>query len=532
MTLSCCKFSKKSLTIIGIIIWIITVTILGYVLGSGQYKRIISNKIGSLNLPQQTEDFSVPPVKIQSETQKTKVIGKNGGKITIVDIKGVKITLKVPPGAVNEDKEITLVAIDQEDNGSNQDNNQNQQNRTFLSGVLIKPLDMKFSFPARLFMDFDPTDDRNGNNQNENLSLEGQELPQETQNPVSVITQPDEIGDEEMTGAERQRRTNASRRETPETAHIHFSDSTESQSGTKAYFTPIYRNPGSNSIIESDVNGGGSISSWAGDTWVDVAMAIEKILNNPNATIGDIIQATSGTQGMGEIDFKFLGIQARNRLEYAVDKVIKEKKQKCKSGKPVSKRSLLALKALTQSVNGKFSDITDEEQTKLKEELWNKMGNEIDKALEECRGYLYYNINYVGPGLSETGGTYTYNFKGSVCGYLDEQWKGSVTEKFVGPLSEEYGRSLENYIFSLPSEGGQTMSSEYPFFSEVYSHFDGATGYSKSTYNLSHALYYDGVENLIIDTDLFKGPIRFIFTKECPSEIPSTSETIAPQKTP
>ena len=247
--------SKKKLLLI-IILWFVLMALIGYFIGSA--------KTG-FDLPKISfgkKIFRTKKAIIVESISKTKKIDSKGGRISVVDKKGVKITLNIPPKALSQEAEIKLSPLE-EPPLVNYDAGENSP------GVLIDPVNIRFAIPGTLVFDFDPENDEVFTQPN--IPVAG--AP--SQNQPSIVPP----NDTDLTDDERGRRETAQIIHVGPNSAIVHTDSTTGNAGGNVYFTPSERNTES-SEVQVEADGGGTYSYDS-----EVAKAEASVFPTPNRVI-------------------------------------------------------------------------------------------------------------------------------------------------------------------------------------------------------------------------------------------------------
>jgi len=397
--------------------------------------------------------FQLTTATIVPGSKKNKKITKDGGKIILVTENGVKVILIIPPGAKEIETEISLAALSKPPVENYQTDPQDP-------GVIIEPIDLKLKIPATLIFDFNP--------QNDVVGITSEAPSEEAM--ATPVTLPQE--EEKLTEAEQTRRERATPYQISERSGVLYTDSSESEAGTNIYFIPSRRNVAEGQV-ETQITNGGTISFDNQITAPEAKEQIENVLNNPNATYDQILEAAAAAQAWG---FEGLSERAKTRLKEKIKESTQDLAQKCQQGK-VSKTKILKWQALAQALGFEAEE------------------EELNKLTNQCRGYysLMMETSNLGPR--------TITYRASVCGFIDDQWQGTYTDIYQGSSSSwnltgqvSFSLPAEGGTFIIPTAFGGTMCIPEKCWSESFGPF-------------SVPFTFDGVDT--VTSDYFSGKINF-----------------------
>lgn len=365
--------------------------------------------VGKIRLPfalPRRSPFKLKPAQVVANITKTKTVTTQGGNIQLIDASGTSIRLYIPQNAVDKDTDITFSAI-AEIPIENYDAGEDAPN------VLISPINLHLAIPARLSFDFNPSDDA--------PNITGVEIP-----PQITVTPPPE---EPLTPGEQERRSQARPRRTSSNGRVIHTNSQESQAGSLVIISPTTRT-GEDSIVETPVTGGGSYSYDNEVIEEEAAAFVEEILNNPNATTEQILEAASVAQGFG---FDDLDGRAKNRLKEKVQEAKDQIKKDCQENtKPLARTTILRLTSLAQELG------------------FDVEAGETEQLLELCK--KRYSVNF---STSAWGRTDAYS--GVVCGFIDDQWEMNITLTYQQECGGGSG-AVDPFPFTLAAGGGATSN--------------------------------------------------------------------------
>lgn len=348
-------------------------------------------KLGEIALFQPNH-FKLQKANIVPGSKKTKRMDEKGGILNLVDRKGTKITVNIPAGALEKETEITLAELAASPIPG-QDGNLGQ-------GIFLGPIDIQFKKPALIIFDFNP--------QNE------QPLQPVPASQVSAgMPSPATPVDDGLTEAERTRHQNASGARINEHSGVLRTDSTEDRAGDSVYLAPSVRNQEAGEI-ESAVSEGGTYSADGEIAKADAKALAESILENPNATSEQILEAWSMAQLWGFDDVEG---RAKDKMKNRIDEETRKISENCENENriKVSKKAILQLQGLAQQLG-----MREQEQ---------KLG----ELLQSCRAYYSFEISsqeIIFESLFDG------KFLASVCGFIDDEWKASYDEKTTFDIGE------------------------------------------------------------------------------------------------
>lgn len=384
--------------------------LLGFYIGNLGSSDSIFRKITFIK----TQRFKLTRAEVEPGYSKTKKVSQAGGSLTIVDKEGVKITATIPPNALESETGVSLSLL-QNPPIENYDAGEESP------GILLEPVDIKFKIPVNIAFDFNPQDDSSNNifqTNPPNISSSVEDDTSESAAPVA------NRGEEELTESERTRRQHTRRRDVKKSSAIVHTDSSKERAGNIVYLSLSNKNI-ENAQIETQTGNGGTYSFDSQVAQEEAKIFIEEVLNNPNATLDQVLEAAVAAQAWG---LEGLNEKVLKKLEEKVDQASNEFGEKCKGkGVPVSKKEILKWQVLAQSLG--FENI----ETKL------------ESLLKLCGGYFHFK-------MSKTFSHFTMNYEASVCGFIDDTWKGSTYGWYhsgvTGPIEST------SFTFSLPPGGG------------------------------------------------------------------------------
>lgn len=402
---------------------------------------------GKAKLTSKPKYFKIKPAQVSQSFVKTKKISKEGGGISLVDEKGTKISLIIPANALEKETEVSLASLTE----IPIENYQPPIN----PGVILLPTNLKFKIPATLVFDFDPINDF--------------PLSRTTGQPPSLGAPVGLPETEEFSETETQKRKTATRISFSKNSGIIFTNSTETSGGNTVFLSPSEKDF-DRSKITTQTKEGGTFSFDKEITAQEARDFVNEVLNNPNATFEQILEAWKLAQQFG---FEDIDEKAKGKLKEKMNEVIKEIKESCGQGKPVSKKEILDWQALAQALG------------------FEKEEKELDELTRGCRGYYFLSIQQTGP---VPGCTYTTNIAASVCGFIDDPWQATGADKVVCTLSDGSTGTQDikySFNFSLPRFGGKV-----PFSTMTTTTVCGGGNCSTVSHPVAGWVEYNGLDQV------------------------------------
>lgn len=460
---------KKWLILLFILLWFAFMALIGYFIGFSKTNLSKLDLSQKIKIDLGKKNFKTKKAVVDEGISKTKKIDSKGGKISIVDKKGVKITLNVPPKALREETEIKLSSLT-EPPLENYNAGENSP------GVLIDPVNIRFAIPGTLIFDFNPEND--AESAQPYIPVAGASA----QNQPSIA--PADFGD--LTDDERDRRETAQVTNVGPNSAVVYTDSTTANAGGNVYYAPSERNTES-SEMQTQTDGGGTYSYDSEVAKAEAKENINKVLNDPNSTFEQILEAGALAQawGLDELDEK-----AKKKLKEKMDKAEEEMSKSCEETPPkASKRDILKWQGLAQSLG------------------FDEQDNKFGELLNKCKGYFSFSIPYTEPGY------FVWEQKAWVCGFIDDQWQGTWSGHYIGEFSGPI--TFTPYTFSLPPQGG--LAPVHIDSQHITCCYKGSCSSSQNS-PIDVAYYFDGIDTVSMPGFDYQAKINY--QKGCLSQSP------------
>ena len=383
------------------------------------------------------------PKPITGLTVSKTIAAKDGGEVKLTDPAGVEVSLVVFPNSLEQDTAIKISPLEEvpiQNYGP-----------VINSGVLIEPANMRFLTPAVLTFNFKPEKDTVGSMGALGESISGAMNSGTSSLKSSPVTPK----------SARQKKESA-----PPLPPLAPLPGGTPELPPLAPLTPPSGSAGNNSgfggIIHSDGDSG-ETGAVPGSTPPDGSSATGPIDGggsySPDNIDSDEAGNFMGQGGVGSCDQGQLGLllnamsfdqqneitgnEARYRqlLKDCADEAIADLEKKCRENKiALRRKNFLLLISLLE--------------TWVKD---NDKAEKVRKLLSECTAK--YELDYE-EALARNGGYMDNKIKGSVCGYIDDEWTGSDAFDITVPGTPAHEWWTGTFSMMLPPNGGSTRTTE------------------------------------------------------------------------